>query len=144
LERLQQYATDRFIAFGTWKWLEAQAATGKSPVYRYRFDLVPPPDPERPTRYGAFHSDEIEYVFGVLDSRKGIAWRPEDYAMSEELMDYWTNFAKTGDPNGSKLQRWPAYTPTSGSKGMYLNEPKSEVEKDPLRDEFLFLQSAWK
>jgi para-nitrobenzyl esterase len=144
LERLQQYATEKFIGYGTWKWMEAQVASGKSPVYRYRFDLVPPPDPARPTRYGAFHSDEIEYVFGVLDSRKGIAWRPEDYAMSEQMMTYWTDFARTGDPNGGKLPKWPTYSPASGAKVMYLNQPVSSAEKDPLRDEFLFLQSAWK
>ncbi len=101
LTRLQQYGTDKFIAYGTWAWLEAQTATGKAPAYRYRFDLVPPPDPARPSRFGVFHSDDIEYVFGNLDSRKGIAWRPEDRAMSEQMMTYWTNFAKTGDPNSA-------------------------------------------
>ena len=147
LVRLQQYATDKFIAFGTWKWLEAQTATGRAPVYRYRFDLVPPPDPARPNRFGAFHSDEIEYVFGNLDSRKGIAWRPQDYALSEQMMHYWANFARTGDPNGAstkagKLPMWSTYTPASGSRVMYLNAP-SHGEKDDLRDEELFLNSAW-
>ncbi len=144
LTRLQQYATDRFIAYGTWGWLEAQTATGQAPAYRYRFDLVPPPDPARPGRYGVFHSDDIEYVFGTLDSRKGIAWRPEDYAISEQMMTYWTNFARTGDPNGVGVPQWPAYTPASGSKVIYLNQPKSEAEKDELRDQFLFLQTAWR
>ena len=35
---LKDFAGDRFIAFSTWKWLEAQKSTGKSAVYRYRFD----------------------------------------------------------------------------------------------------------
>jgi para-nitrobenzyl esterase len=147
LASIQEYSTAKFIAFGTWKWLEAQTATGKAPAYRYRFDLVPPPDPARPNRFGAFHSDDIEYVFGNLDSRKGIAWRPEDYAMSEQMMTYWSSFARTGDPNrgvkGTNLPLWPVYAPASGSKVMYLNQP-STSEKDPLRDQFLFLQSAWK
>ncbi len=143
LTKLQQYASDRFIAYSTWAWLEAQAGSGQAPAYRYRFDSVPPPDPARPGRYGVFHSDDIEYVFGNLDSRKGIAWRPEDYAMSEQMMSYWTNFARTGDPNGPRLPKWPVYTPASGAKVLYLNEPKSNAEKDDLRDQFLFLQSAW-
>ena len=33
------YTTAGFIAFGAWSWVEAQVSTGKSPVYRYRFDL---------------------------------------------------------------------------------------------------------
>lgn len=142
LTRIQQYNTDRFIAYGTWNWLESQTATGKATAYRYRFDLVPPPDPARPGRFGVFHSDDIEYVFGNLDSRKGTAWTPKDYAMSEQMMDYWTNFAKTGNPNGKGLVEWPTYAPASGAKVMYLNVP-SRAEKDPLRDQFLFLQTAY-
>ena len=46
----------------------------------------------------AFHSDDIEYVFGTLDTRPGAVWRPEDRKLSDEMMSYWTNFAKTGDP----------------------------------------------
>ena len=143
LTRLQQYATDRFIAYGTWAWLEAQTATGSAAAYRYEFDLVPPPDPARPGRYGVFHSDDIEYVFGTLDSRKGIAWRPEDRAMSDQMMRYWTNFARTGNPSGAGLTPWPAYQPTSGDKVMHLNQPASKAETDPLRNQFLFLQSVW-
>ncbi|HEY0785596.1 MAG TPA: carboxylesterase family protein [Acidobacteriaceae bacterium] len=147
LTRLQEYAAAKFIAYGTWSWLEAQATYSKSPAYRYRFDLVPPPDPARPGRFGVFHSDDIEYVFGNLDSRKGIAWRPEDYAMSEQMMTYWTNFARTGDPNGGgkqgALPRWPVYNAASGSRVMYLNQT-SVAEKDATRDEFLFLRSAQK
>jgi para-nitrobenzyl esterase len=48
----------------------------------------------------AFHSDDIEYVFGTLDTRPGAVWKPEDRKLSDQMMDYWTNFARTGDPNG--------------------------------------------
>ena len=37
------YGSDAFIAFGTWKWIEAHRKTGDSPVYRYHFEL-----PHRP------------------------------------------------------------------------------------------------
>jgi para-nitrobenzyl esterase len=102
------YGGDAFIAFGTWKWLEAHHKTGESPVYRYCFDLAPPPSKNYPRSF-AYHSDELEYVFGTLDTRPGAEWRPEDRKLSEEVMDYWTNFAKTGDPNGPGLPEWPKY-----------------------------------
>ena len=36
------YGSDSFIAFGTWKWIEAHSKTGDSPVYRYHFELAAP------------------------------------------------------------------------------------------------------
>jgi para-nitrobenzyl esterase len=102
------YESDSFIAFATWKWIEAQAKTGDAPVYRYHFEQPAPPSKFHPGWY-AFHSDDIEYVFGTLDTRPGAVWRPEDRKLSEEMMDYWTNFAKTGDPNGPGLPEWPRF-----------------------------------
>jgi para-nitrobenzyl esterase len=105
------YDSDSFIAFATWKWVQAQVKTGDAPVYRYHLDLAAPPSKFDPGSY-AFHSDDIEYVFGTLDTRPGAVWRPEDRKLSDEIMDYWTNFAKTGDPNGSGLPNWPRFDQT--------------------------------
>jgi para-nitrobenzyl esterase len=102
------YASDSFIAFGTWKWLEAHRKSGESPVYRYHFELASPPSKYHPGSY-AFHSDDIEYVFGTLDTRPGAVWRPEDRKLSDQMMSYWSNFARTGDPNGAGLPEWPKY-----------------------------------
>ena len=93
----QDLAGDQFIAFSTWKWLEMQGATGGSTLYRYEFDDAPPApvnaaDSDEAPR-GAYHSAEIEFVFGALAS-KNLPWRPEDRALSDLMSSYWSNFAK--------------------------------------------------
>ena len=100
------YGSDSFIAFSTWRWIQAQRATGGAPVYRYHFELQATPSKYHPGTF-AFHSDDIEYVFGTLDTRPGWTVRPEDRKLSEQMMGYWTNFAKTGNPNGAGLPVWP-------------------------------------
>jgi para-nitrobenzyl esterase len=141
LRSAEDFAGDRFIAFSTWAWLEAQTKTGKQPVYRYRFDLGPPADPKGP-QLGAFHSAEIEYVFGQLDSKAGVAWKPEHRELSEEMQKYWANFARSGDPNGPGLPKWPVYSAKDGWPVMFL-DAKSAAHKDELRERYLFLAGAW-
>jgi len=122
LQSANDYAGDRFLVFSTWAWLEAQARTGGAPVYRYFFDLGSPGDRNHKVSQGAFHSDEIEYVFGALDSRPEMAIRPIDRALSEQLSQYWTNFAKskTGDPNAPGLPQWLPYAATNNWQVMHL------------------------
>ncbi|HMI53411.1 MAG TPA: carboxylesterase family protein [Candidatus Saccharimonadales bacterium] len=131
-------ATADFIAAGTWKWMEAHLKTGAAPVYRYRFDLAPPVAAGATgadATPSASHSAEIEYVFGVLDSKK-LPWRPGDRALSEQMGAYWTNFAKTGNPNGTGLPQWPPYSAKDGYQVMFLST-KSKAAPDPERQVYV-------
>jgi para-nitrobenzyl esterase len=139
----EDYAGDRFIAWSTWKWLAAQKATGKQPVYRYRFDLVLPPDSKRPGGgESAFHSAEIEYVFGQLDSKPWIKWRPEDRTVSDQMQKYWSNFARSGDPNGPGLPTWPVYDSSNNWETMHFSADTAAHEDD-LRARYVFLEGEW-
>jgi para-nitrobenzyl esterase len=136
------FTGDRFIVFSTWAWLEAQVKTGEKPVYRYHFERPSPADKFHPAGSGAFHSDEIEYVFGTLDSRLGAHWQPADYKLSDLMETYWTNFARTGDPNGPGVPNWPQYDPSDNWQIMHL-DAHSYAGPAPHRARYLFLQSVW-
>jgi para-nitrobenzyl esterase len=133
-------ATANFIGYGTWKWIEMQTKLGAPAVYRYEFDQAPPLAPpavgapvstESPR---AYHSAEIEFVFGMLDSKK-LPWRPEDYELSELIGSYWTNFAKTGNPNAAGLPEWPQYGAKDGFEVMHL-AAKSHAGTDQQRAQY--------
>lgn len=128
------FSGDQFIALGTWKWIEAHSKTGAAPVYRYRLDLVAPPSKYHPA--AAFHSDDIEYVFGVLDTRPGAKWTEADRKLSDQITSYWTNFARTGNPNAEGLPEWPRYD--TERKVLYLDNPIT-AKKDANEGRYLFL-----
>lgn len=80
------------------------ARGGKEKRYLYRFGRDLPGD-----NSGAFHSSELWYTFGTL----GRSWRPveeRDQNISRRMLDCWTSFAKTGDPEGG----WLPYDEKSG------------------------------
>jgi para-nitrobenzyl esterase len=104
-------------------------------VYRYHFELAATPSKYHPGTF-AFHSDDIEYVFGTMDTRPDWRVRPEDRQLSEAMMTYWTNFAKAGDPNGPGVQAWPKYGADNAL--IHLNSPITSGP-DSLRDRYEFL-----
>jgi para-nitrobenzyl esterase len=118
-ESARDLASDQFIAYSTWKWVDMQVETGKSPVYRYRFEQAPPAPPGEPGR-GAYHSADIEYVFETLDW-KHLAWTADDRKLSDMISSYWANFAKNGNPNGPGLPEWPGYNQADGYEVMHLH-----------------------
>lgn len=103
---------DAGFGWGTWAWARLQARTGKSKVYMYYFDHIPPRPAHSPWRdaIGAVHSEEMVYVFQHLDQSPALHWTAVDRKLADDMSTYWTNFAKYGDPNGPGLPHWPAFT----------------------------------
>ena len=79
----------------------AFAAKG-TPAYIYLFSYVSP-SMQQMMRFGASHASEIPYVFDNLRDRNGATVADKDKEVAKMMNNYWTNFAKTGDPNGKGL-----------------------------------------
>ena len=95
--------SDYDFAFGAWLLARDMGPTGKD-AYLYRFTYVG----RGPfAQLGAFHSEELMF----LSRHYWTSWipQPEDAALSQAIIGYWTQFVKTGNPNGSGLNEWPAF-----------------------------------
>ncbi len=77
----------------------------KSKAYLYQFTRRP--DTAMASKLGVHHGVELAYVFGNMNKSDG--YNETDMRLSSQMMDYWVNFAKTGNPNGQGLADWPAY-----------------------------------
>lgn len=89
-------------------WSIDQAKRG--PLYSYYFDH-PEPWPQHP-QFGTFHTSEVPYVFDTLYAVNH-PFTDVDQSVSDQMSSYWTNFAKTGNPNGMGLANWPEFNADS-------------------------------
>ena len=156
-------AGDRFIGFGTWKWIDIQSKTGGGkPVYRYLYGRPRPamsaeagnvtanlaggvskttePVAKAPLPKGAVHSAEIEYAMGNLGYNKVYAWTPEDHKVSATMQEYFANFIKTHNPNGKGLPEWLPVKPEGDAHYMYI-DVDSKLETDKHKGRYMLLDA---
>lgn len=86
-----------------------QVAAHVPDTYLYYFTHA---NPMLEGNLGATHASEIPYVFG--DIGFPLIERDTDRALSDQMIGYWTRFARTGNPNGSGAVEWPRLTVSGG------------------------------
>lgn len=158
-------ASDRFIGFSTWKWIDMHVKTGGGkPVYRYYYTRPRPPMrpemgnataglaggvvrdnnvPKTPTPKGAVHSAEIEYAMGNLVGNRVFSWSQDDYRVSETMQAYFANFIKMGNPNSSGYPKWSAATTAEPVEVMHIDVITKSVPESK-RERYLFLDQQFK
>jgi|JI10StandDraft_1071094.scaffolds.fasta_scaffold00772_9 para-nitrobenzyl esterase len=134
-----------------WVWGEparmtARAFVGKrAPAYVFQFGYVPAPARER-ARYGAGHGSEVSFVFNTLHARWGAPAEatPEEKELARIMNTYWTNFAKTGNPNGKGLPVWPIYEIQKDEILDIDLDGKAVGKPDPRKSRFNVVEKAFK
>ncbi|MBR1658604.1 MAG: carboxylesterase family protein [Synergistaceae bacterium] len=130
-----ELTSDYTISEQTFYILERQSKLNV-PVYGYEFTYTSPYSPI------ASHIVDMPFVFGTLTNQYifgGKSAQPSqtDRDFSEIIMSYWTNFAKTGNPNAEGLPAWPDYR-----EGLIMDlGNKVEARKNNKLDRFNFIGS---
>jgi len=140
LGQMKLNATYNNFEMGNVLWLDRNARQPKHKMYFYRFDPEIPgwDDP------GAFHSSDLWFAFETLAK----CWRPftgKHYDLARQMCNYWTNFARSGDPNGpdadgSPMETWEPYT-AGNEKVMFFGD-RPELMNAEESDFFRLLQHA--
>ncbi len=87
--------------------MAASVAGDSHRAWVYRFTRIRPGPGGEWLR--AYHGAEIPYVFDSHDN--WFSGDETDARLTMAMVAYWSNFARTGDPNGAGLQPWPAFEP---------------------------------
>ena len=105
-----------------WAWAMQQARTSREPVYFYHF-----------SRGRGGHGAELPYVFA---RPFGPTWTDVHQDIADRISSYWTNFAKTGNPNGTGLPVWPAFSEGQQTT-MYLGQDFAAGSMPNLQEHLL-------
>jgi para-nitrobenzyl esterase len=117
---------------------ERRAALGKGPVHLYYFTWE---TPVQGGRLKSPHTIEIPFAFdNVQISRQLTGGGADAMALADKVSETWLAFARTGDPNTSKLPRWPAFNP--GERPTMVINNQSKVVSDPIREQRLAMFRA--
>lgn len=134
---LSQYDLSRDIIFGVQNYTWANMASGQgNHVYVYRFTRKVPGTGQY-AKYGAFHTGEVPYAYNNLKFVYR-PWTDIDHKLAGVMSSYWTNFIKTGNPNGKDLPEWKPYNINEKAIMVLGDTQQSQTMLDAKRLDVLY------
>jgi para-nitrobenzyl esterase len=127
------------IAWFMHRYADEQAKAGKT-AYLYQFAHNPPAAEGKPSG-GPTHASELAYVFNNLDAPREVpdpsspevaSKSPADIKLADQMATYWTNFAKTGNPNGPGLPVWPKESTLARNQAFLLKADDQSAPGDTM------------
>lgn len=100
-------------------------------IYLFRFSYVPA-SMRNQWKIGVPHAMELPFVFGTVRTTYGEATAPADEKAAEQILTYYANFVKTGDPNGAGLPEWPKYDPAKDVLMNFTMDDGPVAMQDPF------------
>lgn len=122
---------DRNITCPARLYATTMATRQSAPVYRYFFRRMLSTSLREAD--GAYHASELLYLFQHMDGQSFDA-NDDDRTVQDRMLQYWTNFATSGDPNGGTMPAWPRYE--GGS------DPYQIIDVNPASGSQLFQQKC--
>lgn len=156
-------ASDRFISYSTWKWFDLHRKNSDQSVYRYLYSKIRPSLVDNslvsglaggtvkkesetskiPEPIGAPHACEIEYCMGNLHLVDDYAWTADDYKVSEDMQNYFSNFIKSGNPNGQDQPRWDAAKSQDNTPPVMIIDTQSKLIESENDARYRFLDKTF-
>lgn len=115
-------------------------AEAGNPTFLYRFDVVPDSNPE--PSGGATHASERPYVFDNLHT-VGRPLGDRDARAATAMADYWTTFARVGDPNGQGRPTWPEFGRAPDRLLEFTNDGP-EAKPTPFKDRLDLVEAFYR
>ena len=116
---LRHVRNDTQFGWNMWTWAREQSKRGKGKVFSYYYNN------HAPQAEGSGHGSDVPFHFQTLALRGTPA--KQDAALSDTISSYDVNFAKSGDPNGQGLPRWPAFTDQNQQVMVYDAAPSART-----------------
>ena len=123
-----QLTAEHAFGWQMWSWARANASSSHQKTYFYFFS----------SKYGNGHGAELPYVFQYpFDG----PWNDEQRDIGRKIVAYWTQFAKTGDPNRTDLPPWPSFDIHSNATMLLGDQFESgttpELDQHALMEEYM-------